>query len=97
MPTSLGIMQIFFGPPPPPPPCDGCWPTPHPAAIRANATSTATLATLNLHAGLDTLSPPSRYALLSFTYSSLSRVRVSPPFFGKTRSEIGRASCRERV
>src|SRR3712207_717225 len=39
MPTSLGIMQTFFGPPlpPPPPPWEGCWPTPHEAATRTRA------------------------------------------------------------
>src|SRR3712207_6697237 len=71
MPTSLGIMQIFFGPPPPPPPCDGCWPTPQDATTRTNAISRATRTTLNLHAGLDTFSPPFRYALLCFTYRLL--------------------------
>src|ERR671917_2061347 len=80
MPTSLGIMQIFFGPPPPPPPCDGCWPTPQDATTRTNVTSRATRTTLNLHTDLDTFSPPSRYALLSFTTaSSLEYRSILPP------------------
>src|SRR5215207_7794309 len=89
MPTSLGIMQIFFGPPPPPPLWDGCWPTPQDAATRTKAISRATRATLNPHAGLDTFSPPSRYALLSFTYGFLLKCGLLLPSAEKLVQEHG--------
>src|SRR4028119_1829487 len=74
MPTSLGTMHIFFGPPPPPPsPWDGCWPTPHDAATRTKANSRATRPILKSHVGLDT------YSLLLFgTLCTSSRTVCFP-------------------
>src|SRR5215217_8680070 len=58
MPTSLGIMHIFVGPPPPPLPCCACWPTPQDAAIRINVISKSARTPLNPHICLvDTFLP----------------------------------------
>src|SRR5918998_3913121 len=61
MPTSLGIMQTFFGPPLPPPPWEACWPTPHEAATRTRAINMSIRAPLAPPTIFGTFSPLSGF------------------------------------
>src|SRR4028119_2158271 len=78
MPTSLGIMQTFFGPSLPPPPWEGCWPTPHEAATKTRATNTSTRTPLAPPPTLHT-SPPLSGPTVSARRRTGRRLRPGPP------------------